>query len=67
MNNIILYSGIADRGIATITKISSTSVRNSNEEISVNKNPPHHSLQTNTGGTVYENVQQATTPDETLM
>ena len=65
INYIVLCSGSADRGIATNTRISSD--RNSNKKISVNKNPPYqviHSIQTNT---FYENVQQTTTPDETLM
>ena len=60
-------SGSGDRGIATNTKIHSD--RNSNINISVNKNPPYqdiHSIQTNTPD--YENVQQTTTPvNETLV
>ena len=51
--------------MATITKISSD--RNANKKVLVNKNPPYqdvYSIQTNTG---YENEQQATPFDETLM
>ena len=57
----------ADPRAVTNTRISSD--RNSNNKISVNKNPAYqdiHSIQTNTS--VYENVQQTTIPVyETVM